>query len=89
MVLLKRINIKSFMLRKPSVAVVIATVYLLVYYMIFYFGKDLQPVLWMFMGAPFVLGWLAYTIIRYGKYNGRELNENEEWGYSDKERSAL
>lgn len=77
------------MLRKSSVAVVIATLYLLAYYMIFYFGQSFQPVLWMFMGAPFVLGWLAYTIIRHGKYNGRELEENEEWGYADKEKSTL
>jgi hypothetical protein len=76
------------MLRKPSFAVIIASLYLLTYYVIFQFGQDFRVLLWMFIGAPFMLGWLAYIIIRFGKYEGRELNE-EEWGYGDKERSDL
>jgi hypothetical protein len=77
------------MLRKPSFAVFMASLYLLVYYFVFYYGQDTRALLWMFMGAPVVLGWLAYTVIRFGKFEGRELQEHEEWGYSDKQRHEL
>lgn len=76
------------MLRKPSFAVIIASLYLVAYYVMHSVGGDYRYVIWMFMGAPFVLGWMAYVIIRYGKYNGAELKENEEWGYSDKDRDS-
>jgi len=62
-----------YMLRKPSFAVIIASLYLLTYYVIFHFGQNFRTLLWMFMGAPFILGWLAYVIIRFGKYEGRLL----------------
>jgi len=38
----------------------------------------------MFSISPFLVVWMAYTIIRYGPYNGRELKEDEEYGYQDK-----
>ena len=76
-------------MRKPSVAVAVASLYLLAYYILFHYVNDYRYVVWMFMGAPFVLVWMAYTIIRYGKYNGPELQENEEWGYSDRSKDSL
>lgn len=76
-------------MRKPSVTVIVATLYLITYYFLYNYVQDYQYLLWMFMLAPFVLGWMAYTIIRYGKFDGKELKENEEWGYSDKEKDSL
>jgi hypothetical protein len=26
---------------------------------------------------------MVYNVIRYGKYTGRELKEDEEWGYEN------
>ena len=43
----------------------------------------------MFMLSPLLILWMAYTIIRYGKYTGRELVEGEEWAYEDKEKDKL
>jgi hypothetical protein len=77
------------MMRKPSFAVIIASFYLVVYYILHSFEVDYRYVIWMFMGAPFILGRMAYTIIRHGKYDGSELQEHEEWGYSDKDRDSL
>jgi hypothetical protein len=76
-------------MRKPSIAVVFASLYLLAYYVLYYNVQDYKYMVWMFLGAPFVLGWMAYIIIRYGKYKGPELQENEEWGYSDKNKDSL
>lgn len=71
------------MLRKPSFAVFLSSLYLVVY-MIFVYNNNFDVVFKMFLGAPFVLAWLAYTIIRFGKFDGRELREGEGWGYADK-----
>jgi hypothetical protein len=32
---------------------------------------------------------MAYTILRFGTYNGKELTPDEEWGYQDKDRDEL
>jgi len=32
---------------------------------------------------------MAYVIIRYGRYTGRELKDNEEWGYEDRKKEDL
>ncbi len=40
----------------------------------------------IFLALPFLMIWLLYSVIRYGKYQGRELAEEEEWGYADKEK---
>jgi len=77
------------MMRKPSTAIAFASLYLVVYYITYYYASDFRYVVWMFLGAPFVLCWMAYAIIRYGKYNEQELQENEEWGYSDKDKDSL
>ncbi len=37
----------------------------------------------LFFFSPVVLIWLAYTVIRHGKYNGADLKEDQEWGYQD------
>lgn len=66
------------MLRKPFFAVIVSTLYLLVY-IIFVNAGNFDVVIKMFLGSPLVLGWLAYTIVRHGKFTGRELGDNEEW----------
>jgi hypothetical protein len=38
----------------------------------------------MFSLSPFLVIWMAYTILKYAPFNGRELKENEEYGYQDK-----
>ena len=37
----------------------------------------------LFSFSPFLLLYLAYSVIRYGKFTGHELEEDEEWGYED------
>lgn len=43
----------------------------------------------LFFLSPFLVIWMVYRIIRYDKYTGRELNEEEEWGYADKNKEEL
>ena len=76
------------MLNKPSVAVITASVYLVVYLVFFYSGA-FSIMFAMFLAAPAVLIWMAYTILKHGKFNGKELAEDEEWGYSDRDKDSL
>ena len=43
----------------------------------------------MFLFSPVLVAWMVYTVIKYGKYSGKELDEGEEWGYEDKSRDEL
>jgi hypothetical protein len=37
----------------------------------------------IFTLSPVLVVWMVYRVVRYGEYKGRELDENEEWGYGD------
>jgi hypothetical protein len=43
----------------------------------------------IFLLSPFLMAGLAYSILKHGKYNGRDLHKDEEWGYCDKDKSKL
>jgi hypothetical protein len=43
----------------------------------------------IFFLSPFAVIWMVYRVIRYDTYHGKELKENEEWGYSDKNKDDL
>lgn len=71
------------MLKKPAVAAVIVTLYLVSYYILFHAGAHEDIILTMFIASPFLVIWMAITILKHGKYEGPELKEDEEWGYQD------
>ena len=63
---------------------IFVTLYLVVYTVLFQFEVPLNIMLFMFSLSPFLVIWMAYTILKYAPFKGRELAENEEWGYQDK-----
>ncbi len=72
------------MFKNPIFAAVFATVYLLLYVILLQMEilSNITSVLFFF--SPALLAWLAYTVIRHGKYTGSDLKEDEEWGYQDR-----
>lgn len=60
------------------------TAYLIVYIIILHSENNLNIAFTLFAFSPLVLIGMVYSIIKYGRYNGRELKEGEEWGYEDK-----
>jgi hypothetical protein len=72
------------MLKHPGISTLFATVYLLVYILLLQLETAPNISLILFFFSPIVLIALAYSIIRYGKYDGRELEEKEHWGYQDR-----
>ncbi|MFI5187257.1 MAG: hypothetical protein ACHQF0_11060 [Chitinophagales bacterium] len=77
------------MLRKPGFAVAAVSIILLVYCVLINFNISLPLVYFIFCISPFLLIWMAYSVIRHGNYKGKELNEDEEWGYQDRNRDEL
>src|SRR5438034_2400869 len=77
------------MLRKPAFATIIVTAYLLLYYVLFHAGASENIIMGMFMASPVLVIWLAVTILKYGKFTGTDLPENEEWGYQDRDKDSL
>jgi hypothetical protein len=71
-------------MKNHKLSTVFVTAYLVIYTFLFQAGAPLDVLAWMFVLSPFLVIWMAYTILRYGKYDDRELRENEEWGYQDK-----
>ena len=39
--------------------------------------------------GPLLIVWMVYSVLKFGKYKGTDLKENEEWGYADKSKDDL
>jgi hypothetical protein len=75
------------MLRRPAFATWFVSIYLLIYVLFLFDGSN---TLWqiadgMLLFSPLLIVWMAYTIIRYGIFFGKELKEGEEFGYEDRQ----
>lgn len=76
-------------MKRDTLAAVIVTIYLVVYTVLFHTDAPLPILGSMFLLSPFLVLWMVYTILRHGKFEGKELAEGEEWGYCDKKKSEL
>ncbi len=72
------------MLKHPYYTALFATLYLLVFVLLIQFQMWENLVYLLFFFSPLVVLSLAWSFLCHGKYNGRELSENEHWGYQDK-----
>jgi hypothetical protein len=77
------------MMRKPFFAVSIISTILLVYCILVGFNISLPVAFFIFSISPFLVAWLAYTIIRFGSYEGKEFAKDDECGYQDKRKEDL
>ena len=78
------------MLRNSSFAAWLVTAYLVVYIILLWSGIPLlrQIAFGMFLCSPVLVVWMAYTIVRYGHYSGRDLGD-DEFGYEDRDTKQL
>ena len=77
------------MLKNPAFVVVFVTVYLLIYTVLFQNLASMNVLMTMFMLSPFLVIWMVLVVLKYGKFKGRELEDDEEWGYSDRLKDTL
>lgn len=71
------------MMRRDMLSVGGVTAYLFIYVTLLQFESTRAYGFLMLLFAPLLLCWMVYSVLKYGKYNGRELG-HEEFGYQDK-----
>jgi hypothetical protein len=71
------------------IPVIIVSAVLVLYLILILTKAPLLYINIIFTASPFLVSWMVYCVIRYGKYKGRVLSEDEEWGYADKEKSEV
>lgn len=76
------------MLRNDTFSVVFVTLYVFIYCVLLQFDSTLSFAIGMLFFSPFLIFWMIYTILKYGKYNGKGLG-NDEFGYQDKNKDDL
>jgi len=74
---------------KAKPAVIIATLYLVVYVILFQTALSVTVLSYLFLISPFLMIWLVYTVLRDVSEEYPELGEDEEWGYRDKPKDQL
>jgi multisubunit Na+/H+ antiporter MnhG subunit len=77
------------MFKKPVFTVSLTTLAVILYNVLPQFSINTTIIAFIFLISPFLMGWMVYTILRYGSYKGKELTDKEEWGYQDKQRDQL
>ena len=69
-------------MNRASFAITFASIYLLLFLISLH--TSYYNVTWgLFLFSPLVVIYMVYMVLKYGVYTGRELEENEEWGYED------
>ena len=75
--------------RKEIIPVIIGSIVLLLYCWLIVNGKGSGLTSFLFTLIPFILLWIVYSILKHGKFEGKELEDQEEWGYTDKDKNEL
>ncbi|MGE5108262.1 MAG: hypothetical protein ACM3H8_12000 [Sphingobacteriales bacterium] len=77
------------MFKKPAFAVAVTTLAVILYNILPQFSVNSNIAAFIFIASPFLMLWMVLTILKHGKYDGKELDDKEEWGYQDKSRDQL
>ena len=67
-----------------KLSTLLVTLYLIIYTILSRIEAAAPYIFFMFLLSPVLVFWMVYTILKFATYNGRELKENEEWGYQVK-----
>lgn len=71
------------MFKKDIIAVIIGSLYLVVYCELLQFKAFEDAAMVLLLLSPVVIIWMVYSVLRHGRYSGRELGR-DEFGYADK-----
>lgn len=69
-------------------AVIVVTIYLIVYCALLQFENTPKYSMLMFLFSPVMIIGMVYIVLKYGKYDGPGLG-NDEFGYQDKNKDDL
>lgn len=76
-------------MNRSIIVAIIATLYLLVYVILYVLGAGSGLVTILFTFSPLVVLWLVFTVLKDDSVPVRELEDGEEWGYADREKETL
>ncbi|MCG7857609.1 hypothetical protein MD537_11540 [Flavihumibacter sediminis] len=76
-------------MNRSIIVAIIATLYLLVYVILYVLGAGSGLVTILFTLSPLVVLWLVFTVLKDDSVPVRELEDGEEWGYADREKETL
>ncbi len=76
-------------MNRSIIVAIIATLYLLVYVILYVLGAGSGLVTILFTFSPVVVFWLVFTVLKDDSVPVRELEDGEEWGYADREKETL
>ncbi len=76
-------------MNRSVIVAIIATLYLLVYVILYVLGAGSGLVTILFTLSPLVVLWLVFTVLKDDSVPVRELEEGEEWGYADRQKETL
>ena len=71
-------------MRHETIAVAGVSFILLLYTMFASTGILLNWVALIFAASPILIIWMVWVVLKYGEYNGEELEDNQEFGYVDR-----
>jgi multidrug efflux pump subunit AcrB len=75
-------------LKKDILSVILVTVYLIIYCALLQYESTRKYAMIMFIFSPLLVVGMVYTVLKFGKYNGPPLGDNE-FGYQDKNKNEL
>jgi len=70
-------------MRTPFFMLVFATSFLIAFVVLGQFDTSANLLFALFLCAPILMVAFAYIVVRHGVFDGRELEEGEEFGYED------
>lgn len=76
------------MLRNDIFSVVFVTVFLVAYCILLQFSATFILAEMILVFSPLMICWMVFTVLKYGKYEGPELGD-DEFGYLDKKKEEL
>ena len=62
-------------MKKPAIVIAFATLYLIIFHLSPYIGASDEAIIAMFILAPFIVIYMAYVILKYGKPSGHTFDE--------------
>lgn len=69
---------------KSVYVTIFASVYLLVYIILFALDANFSWILFLFSFSPLVMVWLTLSVLSDHSAQVQDLEEEEEWGYADR-----
>jgi hypothetical protein len=77
------------MREKISLPVILVSALLVLHVMILSVNGPAAITWFLFAVSPFLLIWMVISVLRSDSYTGKELEDNDEWGYADKGKEDL